>query len=118
MDLPPHGRVRARLPADAARRLRCVSQHYDLASSIDGRRHLVFFLTRSAAVALHACRDGDDEGGGGEALHVAEPPVRRRLHEQEQLRERLQDGGLPVGRVQVARHRAQVPLQADLLVIN
>jgi len=49
-------------------------------------------------------RDGDDEGGGSEALPVAEPQVRRRLPEQEELRQRLQDGGLPVGRVQVARH--------------
>jgi len=60
-------------------------------------------------------RDGAGAGGGGTALPVAEPQVRGRLHEQPELRGRVQDGGLPVGRVQVARHRAQVLLQAALL---
>lgn len=64
---------------------------------------------------IRACRDGDDEGGGGEALRVAEPQVRGRVHEEEQLRARLHDRGLPVGGVQVPRHRAQVLLQEALL---
>jgi hypothetical protein len=53
------------------------------------------------------CRDGDDEAGGGEALRVTEPPVQGRLLQQQQLRQRVQDGELP-GR--------RVLLQEDLLM--
>ena len=62
------------------------------------------------------CRDGDDAGGGGAALRVAEPQVRGRLHEEEQLRARVPDGGLPLRRVQAPRrHPAQVLLHQGLL---
>uniref|UniRef100_A0A0E0NI32 Uncharacterized protein n=1 Tax=Oryza rufipogon TaxID=4529 RepID=A0A0E0NI32_ORYRU len=61
-------------------------------------------------------RDGDDQGGGGEALPVAEPQVQGHVREQQQLRQRVQDGELPRRRVQVARPRAQVLLQEGLLV--
>jgi hypothetical protein len=40
------------------------------------------------------CRDGDDEAGGSEALRVTEPPVQGRLLQQQQLRQRVQDGEL------------------------
>jgi hypothetical protein len=45
------------------------------------------------------CRAGDDQGGGGEALPVAEPPVQGPVHEQQQLRQRVPDRELPRRRV-------------------
>jgi hypothetical protein len=61
------------------------------------------------------CRDGDDEAGGSEALRVTEPPVQGRLLQQQQLRQRVQDGELPRRRVQGRGPPAQVLLQEDLL---
>jgi hypothetical protein len=63
-------------------------------------------------------RDGDDVGGGGEALPFAEPPVRGRVHEGAQLPARLQNRGIPMGRLQVARHGTQVLLQEALLILD
>ena len=66
-------------------------------------------------MARHVTFSRAETGPARVALPVAEPQVRGRLHELPELRGRVQDGGLPVGRVQVARHRAQVLLQAALL---
>jgi hypothetical protein len=63
-----------------------------------------------------ACRDGDDEGGGGEALRVAEPQVQGPLRELDQLPPRLPDRGLPLGRVRHSTPRTEhVLLQEALL---
>jgi hypothetical protein len=61
------------------------------------------------------CRAGDDDSGGGEDLQVAEPQLQGGLHELDQLRQRVQDGGLPRRQVQDALPREQVLLHKGLL---
>ena len=64
---------------------------------------------------LCCCRDGAGDGGGGEALPVAEPPLQGPVREQQQLRQRLPDRELPRRRVQDGGRHPQVLLQEDLL---
>jgi hypothetical protein len=61
-------------------------------------------------------RAGDDDGGGGEDLHLAEPQLQGRLPEQHELRQRLQDGELPRRRLQDSALPTQVLLHKELLM--
>jgi hypothetical protein len=65
---------------------------------------------------MNMCREDDGQGGGGrDALPVAEPCLQRRVPQQHQLRQRMQDGEVHRRRVQDGRRHAQVLLQEGLL---